>query len=104
MKSIKFLIHLHLIVFIALACEKQSIEDIETKTAVVEGYLHKGQSVDSLKITQSFSYSQLDTNVISLDGLNVILSESTNQYALTSLGNGMYQNSEVTLSKRKAIE
>ena len=102
MKLIRTIYLVLFIVFIALACEKQSIEDIETKTAVVEGYLHNGQSVDSLKITQSFSYSQLDTNVISLNGLNVLLSESTNQYALTSLGNGIYQNSEVTIEQEKS--
>ena len=102
MKYIKITILLSAFAFLLFACEKQNIEDIETKTAVIEGYLYDGQSVDSLKITQSFSYSQMDTNVITLDELDVILSESTNQYPLTSIGNGIYQNSEVTIEQDKS--
>lgn len=102
MNYIKTIIIFSSFIFLLFACEKQSIENIETKTAVVEGYLYDGQPVDSLKITQSFSYSQLDTNVISLDGLDVILSESANQYPLTSIGNGIYQNSQVFIEQDKS--
>ena len=103
MNYIKSIYLLSLLIFLLFACENenQSIENIETKTAVVEAYLYNGQSVDSLKITQSFSYSQLDTVVITLDGLDIILSESNKQHSLTSIGNGIYQNSEMTIEQDK---
>ena len=84
------------------ACQTETIELIETKTAIVEGYLYAGQSVDSIKITQSLSYAQLDTNVITLDDLTVTLSDDVNQYNLNSIGNGIYQNSNVTIEEDKS--
>lgn len=84
------------------ACEKQTIEDLETKTTVVEAYLHAGQSVDSIKITQSFSYAQVDTNITVLDGLDIILSDSSGQYSLTSVGDGFYQNLDLIVEEDKS--
>ncbi len=85
-----------------LACEKLYIEDIESKTAVVEGYLYAGQSVDGLKVTQSFSYNQVDSNIITLDHLDIKISDFTNEYSITSIGNGFYQNLEMTIEYGKS--
>ncbi len=101
MKFLRNITILVISVYTFIACEKQSIENIENKTAVVEGYLVAGQPIGSIKITQSFSYSQLDTNTIVLDGLDVTLLESTNQYPLISQGNGLYENSEVLIQQDK---
>ena len=102
MKFIKTVLFLTVAVLSLEACNQQSIEEIETKTAVIEGYLFAGKSIDSLKITQSFSYTQLDTTIIALDGLDVIFSDTDDQYSLTSLGNGVYQNTEVLLEADKS--
>lgn len=85
--------------FLFLGCEQETIETIESKTAIVQGYLYAGQSVDSLKITQSFSYAQADTNVITLDDLEVTVSDFSNQYPLFSIGDGMYQNLDVIIKQ-----
>lgn len=102
MKYIKNIILFASIIFLFYACEKQTIEDVESKTAVVEGYLYAGESIDSLKITQSFSYAQLDSNIITLNDLEVKISDSDNQYALTSIGNGIYQNAELIIENDKS--
>ncbi len=85
-----------------VACEKLYIEDIESKTAVVEGYLFAGQSIDSLKVTQSFSYNQVDSNIITLDNLDIKISDFTNEYSVISIGNGIYQNLEMTIEYGKS--
>jgi len=68
MKFIKLIALLSSFVLLFLACEKQSREVIESKTTVVEGYLHAGKTIDNLKITQSLSYA-IGDNIIALDDL-----------------------------------
>ena len=63
MKFIKLIVLLSSFALLFLACEKQSTEVIESKTTVVEGYLHAGKTIDNLKITQSLSLAIAD-NVI----------------------------------------
>ena len=65
----------------------------EAETPVVEGFLFAGQPLDSLKITQSYSYSREDTSLITLDNLQVSIKDESDQtYILTNIGNGIYQN------------
>ena len=96
MKLIKLIALLFPFLLLLLACEKQNTEDIESKTTVVEGYLHAGKTIDSLRITQSLSLAVVDT-IITLDDLVVNISDSNNQYALNSIGNGIYQNTELLI-------
>ena len=96
MKFIKSMTLLSSIALLFLACEKQSTEVIESKTTVVEGYLHAGKTIGSLKITQSLSLAIAD-NIIALDDLVVNISDSNNQYVLNSIGNGIYQNTELII-------
>lgn len=84
-----------LLVLVFAACEQESILDIESKTAVVEGYLHAGQPVDSIRLTQSFSYAQSDTNIQTLDELDPILTLDGQSFPLFPVGEGIYQNYEV---------
>lgn len=100
MKFIKLTALLSPFVLLFLACEKQSTEVIESKTTVVKGYLHAGKTIDSLKITQSLSYA-IGDNIIALDDLVVNISNSSNQYTLSSIGNGMYQNTELIIENNK---
>ena len=101
MKFIKLIALLSSVALLFLACEKQSTEIIESKTTVVEGYLHAGKTIDSLKITQSLSLATTD-NVIALDDLVVNISDSSNQYTLHSIGNGVYQNTALIIENDKS--
>jgi len=100
MKFIKQIALLSSIALLLLACEKQSTEIIESKTTVVEGYLHAGKTMDSLKITQSLSLATAD-NVIALDDLVVSISDANNQYVLNFIGNGIYQNTALLIENDK---
>jgi len=100
MKFIKSIALLSSFVLLFLACEKQGAEFIESKTIVVEGYLHAGITIDSLKITQIHSLAIAD-NGIALDDLIVNISDSSNQYTLNSIGNGIYQNTELIVENDK---
>lgn len=97
MKYTNYLISLLFIAFCSISCEQESIEDIESKTAVVEGYLHAGQPVDSIFITQTFSYAQTDTNLKTLDNLEVDLIKGDQSYPIFPMGNGLYQNEAVII-------
>jgi len=67
------------------------MEQTETKTTIVEGYLSAGNPVDSLSVTQSYSYGQLEEEIIPLDNLNITIADDNNQFELTTIGNGFYQ-------------
>lgn len=101
MKFIKLITLLSSVALLFLACEKQNTENIESKTTVVEGYLHAGKTIDSLKITQSLSLAIAD-NIIALDDLVVTISDSSNQYTLNSIGNGFYQNTALIIENDKS--
>lgn len=79
------------------ACEQLQLEDFESKTAVIEGFLYAGKSADSIKVSQSYSYGQLDTNVITLDNLSIFLSDGDYEYPLNPLGNGIYSNEDLVI-------
>ena len=74
------------------ACTDTSGEFIETETAVVEGFLFAGHPVDSISITQSFSYIQEDSLPITLNDLALSITEQEQSFALFNIGNGIYQN------------
>ena len=63
---------------------------METKTAVVQAYLFAGQPVDSIRITQSVSYSQEDTLEIPINDLELNLDDGDNNLLLESIGEGYY--------------
>ncbi len=84
-----------------LACEQESITTLETQTPVVDGFLFAGQPVDSIQITQSFSYSSQDTTINTLDDLSVQIMDENNLYDLVSVGNGLYQNKSLIIQEDK---
>ena len=57
--------------FLIVSCNQENIEQTETKTTIVEGYLYAGNPIDSLKVTQSFSYGQVEEEIITIDNLNI---------------------------------
>ena len=89
------------ILFLILSCNQESIEQTETKTTIVEGYLSAGNHVDSFRVTQSYSFGQVEEDIITLDDLTITLTEDNNQFQLTSIGNGFYQNTNHIINAGK---
>jgi len=75
-----------------VSCSQESIEQTETKTTIVESYLSAGSHIDSLRVTQSYSYGQLEEEIITLDDLKVTISDDNAQIDLVPMGSGFYQN------------
>jgi len=75
-----------------VSCSQESIEQTETKTTIVESYLSAGSHIDSLRVTQSYSYGQLEEEIITLDDLKVTISDDNAQIDLVPIGSGFYQN------------
>ncbi|MCP3930478.1 MAG: DUF4249 family protein [Bacteroidetes bacterium] len=100
-KTIKFIPFLFAIALLFPSCEQESIDTIDLKTAVLEGYIFAGQGVDSIRITQSYSYSREDTTLIVLDDLEVSMSNEQYSAILEPAGNGYYQNPEFVIQSDK---
>ncbi len=90
--------------FLIVSCNQENIEQTETKTTIVEGYLYAGNPIDSLKVTQSFSYGQVEEEIITIDDLNITITDDNNQFELTSIGNGFYQNSNLIIEAGKSYQ
>jgi len=89
------------ILFLILSCNQESIEQTDTKTTIVEGYLFSGKPLDSLKITQSNSYGQEDEDLVTIDDMSITIAVDNNQFELTSIGNGYYQNKNLIIDAGK---
>lgn len=99
--------HIYIFLFALMsctACEKQNIESFENKSTVVQAYLHAGKGIDSLKVTQSYSYSQVDSNIIRIDDLDVSISTPDSVYMLHAIGNGLYQNTDLIIEADQEYE
>ena len=79
------------IIVLHTSCEQDTIATLQTETPVVEAYIFAGQAVDSVRVTQSISYSGNDT-LLTLDGLTITLSDDTQSVELVPIGNGYYQH------------
>lgn len=89
-----------LLLFLLLfsACEQETIADIESETAVVEAFLFAGQPVDSFQVRQSFSYAQQDTNLITLDDLEITITTDVGEFPLFPVGDGIYENPDLLIN------
>jgi hypothetical protein len=87
--------------FLIVSCSQESIEQSETKTTIVEGYLSAGNPVDSIRVTQSYSYGQVEEEIITIDDLNIRITNGNNEFELTSIGNGYYQNTNLIIDAGK---
>ena len=90
--------------FLIVSCNQESIEQVETKTTIIEGYLSAGNPVDSLRVTQSYSYGQVLEEIITLDDLNITIADNNSQFELTSIGNGYYQNTNLIIDAGKSYQ
>ena len=87
MKNLSILFLLSLLFF---SCEEEvSVLTLDNSKPVIIGYLYAGQSIDSIRITESISYTSDGTlNVI--DDLKVVISNDEESFELISTGNGYY--------------
>ena len=59
--------------------------------------MHAGQPVDSILVTQSFSYAQVDTTIQTLNNLEITLTKGDQQFPLFPIGNGYYANADLVI-------
>lgn len=97
MKFLRIILVSSLSTMAFMACQKEEVLFEETKTAIIEGYLHGGKTIDSLRVTQSFSYTQTDTNIIALEALEIRITTDSSEFFLESSGNGYYFNTQHVL-------
>ena len=86
------------------ACEEDNISTIDTKTPVVSSYLYAGQPLDSLHVSLSFSYARADTNLITLDDLDITILANDQSFPLFNIGEGYYNNPDLIVADGQAYE
>ena len=91
MKKILFLLSITLFL---ISCEEEiSVLTLDNSKPVITGYLYAGQSIDSIRITESISYTS-DGTLTVIDDLNVVISNEEENFELNSTGNGYYSYPE----------
>lgn len=100
----KLIISLIVISFVITftSCNEESIITLETKTPIVSAYIFGGQPIDSIRITQSNSYAGNDSRLITLEYLNVKISDRENTFELSHFGEGYYQNLNALIEFEKS--
>lgn len=101
MKSISTMIVL-LSILLLSSCEETSITSLNTETPVVSSYLYAGQPLDSLRVTLSNSYAREDTQLVTLDDLDITIWDGENKFELTSFGAGYYRQSDLMIETEKS--
>ena len=86
------------LIFFFAACEQDTISTYENKTAVVQAYIFAGQTIDSIRVTQSYSYSETDTTLTTLNDLLINLSGPEGETGLIPIGEGYYQRPDYKVS------
>ncbi|MEL6866454.1 MAG: DUF4249 family protein [Bacteroidota bacterium] len=86
------------------ACENESISTLNTQTVIVEAYLYAGQTIDSIRITQSNSYASSDTQLITLDRLDILISDGDRSAYLESKDNGYYHLADWLIETEKTYQ
>lgn len=84
------------------SCEETSIDSVDTETPVVSSYLYAGQSLDSLRVSLSSSYAREDTQLVTLDELDIVIIEGNNTYNLSPFGEGYYRQDQLTIENEKS--
>lgn len=84
-------IYITLTTLLLISACSDDITDIESSvTPVISGYLYAGHTIDSMRVTASNRYGG-STELVTLDDLEISVSDSTFTYTLTSIGNGYYR-------------
>lgn len=93
-----------LLVFLANSCtEEISILSLENRTPVVEGYLFANQPIDSIRVTESISYSG-DGSLRAIQNLDMTISNDENVFPLSHDGDGFYSNREILVEEDKVYK
>ncbi|MEO0339675.1 MAG: DUF4249 family protein, partial [Bacteroidota bacterium] len=104
MKKINPILYILIFTLNNFSCEQEDISSIESNTAVVAAYLFDGQSVDSIRITQSIGYNQSDTALTTLDDLEVAIIDGDRRYLLENIGDGYYKNDALIIQTETTYE
>lgn len=88
--------------FLFSSCEETSIDSVDTETPVVASYLYAGQPLDSLRVSLSSSYAREDTQLVTLDELDIIIIEGDNTYSLNPFGEGYYRQNQLTIENERS--
>lgn len=86
------------------SCDKNIIEFEETNTPVVIGYLISGLPIENFKVTKSNSLNQTEEGTLPIDDLNISISNSEKVYTLNSIGNGLYDNSNLIIKEGETYD
>ncbi|GAA5219457.1 DUF4249 family protein [Membranihabitans marinus] len=87
--------------FSNVACEKNENLSSSQKSPVLAAYLFADQGIDSIYIGRSIAYDDADSVNHYLDNLEVLLSDGENEYQLNSIGEGYYQNLDLTIQSER---
>ena len=68
---------------------------------MVQAYLYAGQSIDTLLVTQSNSYSSTDSLTTTLEGLDIQISDGQNTYNLVDNGDGWYAQPDILIESEQ---
>ena len=101
MKSIDIISAL-MSILLFCSCEETSITSLDRETPVVSSYLYAGQPLDSLRVTLSNSYAQTDTQLVTLDELDITIKEGENTFELNPFGEGYYRQSSLLIETEKS--
>ena len=77
-------------VLLLSACEEDTYISATKGTPVLQGYLHGGQAVDSIRVSLSNSYDGNDSTLQTLDNLEIEFSDGIETHLLESIGSGYY--------------
>jgi len=101
MDKISYLILLSLFFF---SCEEEiSVLTLDNAKPVITGYLYAGQSIDSIRLTESISYTS-DGTLTVIDGLNVMITNGEENFELNSMGSGYYSYPDHTVKEGLTYE
>ena len=85
----------------ALGCtEEVSLLSSETETPVVEAYIFANESIDSIRVTKSISYSG-DGVLENIDNLEITISDGVEDIRLDPIGNGYYSKLDYIVEEDK---
>jgi hypothetical protein len=83
------------------SCSNNNKELIVPESAVIAGYLYSGNPVDSIRITQTNSYTG-DGIFRTIDDLGVILNDGETDYFLDYIGDGYYEAGDLIIKSGRS--
>ncbi len=93
-----------IIMSMTFGCVDQDGDVEVTETAVLTGYLFAGIPCDSIRITQTISYSGEDTVALPIENIDVTITDGTDTYDMQTDGSGYFRNTDLVIESEKNYE